>query len=442
MPTRKRAGIASAAALATIVCVAASQPALAASTPSAKAASSFYAYNGSIPLKTIAPGTVLKTRTVRYHFANMPLGLTATQLLYRSTGPQGQPTVNVTSIVRPMGKANTGRAVAYGSLYDSLNPKDSPSYGISGKVASAGQSSDEELALFSTFLLQGYNVIIPDTEGENADFASGPEYGMNTLDAIRAASSSPTTGLSNKTKVGLLGYSGGAIATGWAAALAPTYAPDVNRRLVGTAEGGVLVDPSHNLHYISGSKRWAGVMVMALLGIARAYNIDMTPYLNDYGQRLFNQLSIAPIGTVLGAFPGLTWVQIAKPAYPEPESIPAYVTAANKVNMGSSGVPTAPMFIGQGANGLSQGTPGNKPGIGAGDGIMITGDVRALARKYCSSGTPVEYVRYPLLSHTTAPAAFFPAAIAWLGQRFAGSPAPENCSSIEPGNSLAPIPVQ
>jgi hypothetical protein len=32
-----------------------------------------------------------------------------------------------------------------------------------------------------------------------------------------------------------------------------------------------------------------------------------------------------------------------------------------------------------------------------------------------------------------------PAAIAWVQKRFAGKPAPNNCASIRPGNSLAPI---
>jgi hypothetical protein len=30
---------------------------------------------------------------------------------------------------------------------------------------------------------------------------------------------------------------------------------------------------------------------------------------------------------------------------------------------------------------------------------------------------------------------------AWIKQRFAGLPAPENCSSIPPGNPLKPIPM-
>ena len=61
----------------------------------------------------------------------------------------------------------------------------------------------------------------------------------------------------------MLGYSGGVIATEWAAELASTYAPDVNARMIGAAMGGVLVDPAHNLHYIENTYFWAGVMPLA-----------------------------------------------------------------------------------------------------------------------------------------------------------------------------------
>ena len=116
-----------------------------------------------------------------------------------------------------------------------------------------------ESALIGPELLAGKTVVVADTEGENADFAAGPEYGINTLDSLRAAIAAPATGLAATKKIGLIGYSGGAIATEWAAELAPSYAPDINSRLVGAAIGGVLVDPAHNLHYIEGSLNWAGV---------------------------------------------------------------------------------------------------------------------------------------------------------------------------------------
>ena len=137
----------------------------------------------------------------------------------------------------------------------------------------------------------------------------------------------------------------------------------------------------------------------------------------------------------------LTWAKLAKPEYASPESIPVLVQIVNQLIMGSGGTPTIPLFIGQGANGELESTPGNKPGIGAGDGVMIAGDVRTLARRYCAKGTRVHYEQYGALSHISSIPIWLPNSVAWIKERFAGLPAPENCSSIAPGNSLAPIPV-
>ena len=188
-------------------------------------------------------------------------------------------------------------------------------------------------------------MIVPDTEGQRADFAAGPEYGMNTLDSIRAAFNSSHVGLPADAKVAMLGYSGGAIATEWAAELAPTYAPDVNGRMIGAAMGGVLVHPAHNLRYVEGTYFWAGVMPMALVGIARAFEIDFTPYLSARGVKLYHQVMTASIVNVLGQYPywGLTWADLVSPAYPTPERLPPYVRVANKLIMGTGGADDPPV---------------------------------------------------------------------------------------------------
>jgi Secretory lipase len=399
----------------------------------------FYTYQGSTPLADLAAGTVLNTRTLPYYVAGLPTPVNAVQLLYRSTGELGQPTVNVTSVLQPPLRLGRSTVVSYQSFYDSLNPEDEPSYAISGGLTLGGLIPTAESGLIAPSLLAGETVVVPDTEGENADFSAGPEYGMNTLDSLRAALSSPSTGLTAASKVGLIGYSGGAIATEWAAELAPSYAPDVNSRIVGAAMGGVLVDPAHNLNYVDGSTIWAGVIPMGLIGISRGFDVDLTPYLSEYGLQLYNKLQRASITQVLGSYAGLTWAQLAKPQYPTPESVPVFVQLSNQLVMGSRGTPTAPLFIGQGAGGELEGTPGDKPGIGPGDGVMIAGDVRSLAREYCSRGIPVQYDQYENLSHVPSALAWLPAATAWMAGRFAGQAPPQDCEQIAPGNSLALI---
>jgi hypothetical protein len=399
----------------------------------------FYAYQGSAPLADIAPGTVLKTRTRPYRVSGIPLPVKAVQLLYRSTGQTGEPTVNVTSVLLPPLAVGTPKIVAYQSFYDSLNPADSPSYAISGGLTLGGAIPNVESLLFGPELLAGNAVVVADTEGETADFAAGPEYGINTLDSLRAALASPATGLGQVRKIGLIGYSGGAIATEWAAELAPSYAPDVNGRIVGAAFGGVLADPAHNLHYVDGSAVWAGVIPMAVIGISRAFHIDLTPYLNDYGLQIYDKLQKASISEVLAQYPGLTWAQMAKPEYQTPESVPPYVEVANQLIMGTGGTPTAPLLIAQGADGVLEGTGGDKPGIGPGDGVMIAGDVRTLARDYCARGVAVQYQQYDAFAHIETAAPWLAGTLPWLSARFAGKAAPQDCASIAPGNPLTPI---
>ena len=400
----------------------------------------FYSYSGS--LSGLAPGTVLRTRTELWHVAASPLPVRVVQLLYVTANAQGTPDTNVTSVLLPpAGVGRSTRLVGYGSFYDSLNPNDEPSVVFSGTP----YSTDSELTTIETedigqMLLSGDTVSVADTEGQSADFAAGPEYGYTTLDGIRAAINSGATNVSPAAKVVLMGYSGGAIATGWAAQEAPAYAPDVESRLVGATMGGVLVDPDHNLHYVEGSSTWAGVMPMALVGIARAYGVDISPYLSAYGQQVAAAMQNMNINTAESDYAGITWAQIAKPQYPEPEDVPVFVTLVDKLILGNSALPQVPMLIAQGTGGQSDGTPPS-PTYGAGDGVMIAGDVRAYAGQVCASGDPVDYVEPAGLSHDDVEPVWSTASLAWVAARFAGLPAVGDCAAIAPGNPLTPVPV-
>ena len=261
----------------------------------------FYKYDK--PLENIDAGTVLSHRRIPYYIGGVPTPLKATQLLYRSTSQTHKPTINVTSVIPPPIKPNKTKVISYQSAYDSLNQSDEPSYSISGGKRLSGLIASVELAVFGPFLADGYTLIVPDIEGQGADFAAGPEYGMNTLDSIRAAFSKKSTlDLPDDAKVAMLGYSGGALATEWAAELAPTYAPDVNKRLIGAAMGGLLVHPAHNLHYVEDTWFWGGVMLMALVGISRAFDVDFRPYLSANGVKLFNGMQTKSIINVLGQY--------------------------------------------------------------------------------------------------------------------------------------------
>ncbi len=409
----------------------------------------FFRYSGTVPLQQYAPGDVLAVRTVPYHLLNAPTPLTAMQILYRSTDARGRPIANVTSVLRPPG-AHGDRVVSYQSAYDSLNPDDGPSRAIAGNtplltatpsggnLAIGGTAASGEGAAIAPFLALGYTVVVADTQGPTADFAAGPEYGMTTLDSLRAAQHVPNSGVTDTARIGLYGYSGGAIATNWASIMAPDYAPDVADNLIGAAQGGLLVDPADNLRYAGGSAAWGGVVGMAIVGIGRAYGIDFDPYINDYGREIMARFEDASILNVLGQYPGLEWADLVEPEYRDPNTVPEYVDVVNQLNMGRAPVPQIPMFVAQASNGIVEGTPPGPPGTGAGDGIMVAGDVRSLMTRYCDAGLTVQYDEYDTLGHIAGAALWFPGALAWLLDRFAGKPAPGNCGRIAPGNSLEP----
>ncbi|MEO6605085.1 MAG: lipase family protein [Aeromicrobium sp.] len=399
----------------------------------------FFSYTGKEPLSQVPPGTVLKTRTVPYTIQGLPILLKAIQVQFRTKDAIGKPAIGITTVVRPiLPLQQTVKVVSYQSFYDSLNREDQPSAAIAGGQGLGKGIVNAETLLIAPLLLAGFTVNIPDTQGQNADFAAGPEYGVVTLDSLKAISNVAATGVGTKSPIGLIGYSGGAIGTEWAAEQAPAYAPTISKRIVGSAFGGVLVSPIHNLHYADGSFGWSGVVAMALVGLSRAYHVDLTPYLSDYGKTLTTTLQKASISEAIFQYPDLTFAKMVKPQYAVPETIKPLVTIGNKLIMGTYGTPTAPMFIGQGTGGEVEGTMGNKPGIGPGDGVMIAGDVRSLARKYCAKGVTITHREYPL-SHIGTVALWLPEALPWLLARFTDTPAQSNCATIQPGNSIAPI---
>ena len=400
----------------------------------------FHRYFGAKgPLEDLRRGTVLKSRTMAYSLNGLPLPIEVEQLLYRSNDARGCAIANVTSVLKPPLPLQGGRVVAYQSFYDSLDPAHSPSYTFAGSTDPGAQVANSELTQIASFLTAGYTVVVADTQGPSADFAAGPEYGRTTLDSLRATLRHPGAGVPRDAAIGLYGYSGGAIGTTWAAALAPRYAPGIDRRLVGAANGGVLVFPHHNLGYVLGSQVWAGVAPMALVGVSRAYGIDLRPYLNRKGVRLVRALRDDSIGEVLGAYPGLRGRDFLKKRFRDIRSIRPYVRTVNRLNLGRRPTPTTPVFLGQGANGTLEGTR-NDQSVGSGDGVMIAGDVRTLARRYCRDGNDaVTWRQYDATSHFTTIAAWQPEATAWLLARFEGVDAPSSCGSIPRGNALKPV---
>jgi hypothetical protein len=369
---------------------------------------SFYRWSG--PLSQLPPGTPLRERTVTLAATTTQTPLEATQVLYRTTDATGHPAVSVTTVVLPAAGTVAPKVVAYLSFYDAFTSRCDPSFTLRGGdsgPANAGQAEAEQ-AVVHTLRADGYVVTVPDFENTGLHFMAGTESGMSTLDGIRATLA--VLKLGSSTPVGMMGYSGGSIAADFASELAPRYAPQLN--LVGTALGGVPVNLANILRYVDGDPKWSSITPAVLLGLARAYRIDLAPYLSPLGAKVVQTVS----HQCIGEFPGnLTIKQLLKPQYGDTNRIPALRKALGKLVMGS-GRPTTPMLI----------VAGNLDGTG--DGVTIAADQHALAREYCGQGVPVGYEEVPHGEHTQTGFAFMPEAFAFLASRFAGTPPVSSCA--------------
>jgi hypothetical protein len=379
----------------------------------------FYSYSGS--LTGVAPGAVLRTRTVSFDAMGLTVPVTTSQVLYRTTDELGNPTVAVATVIEPLTGA-THKIVSYQWAYDGMAANCEPSYAIQGGTPTESTNADEQ-DISVLPLLAGDTVVIPDYETEGNDFAAGREEGQATLDGIKAAEQ--LLDLPASSQVAIMGYSGGAIATDWAAELASTYAPTVN--LVGTAIGGVAVDLNHNLTYVNGSAVWSGAIPAALVGIGRAFDLNLSTYLSSYGMSIADKVGASCLETDLGGFPGLTYEQLLKPRYTNINQIPAIVNPLNTEIMGTGGTPEEPIYMGIG------------DADGVGDDVMVDADDEALATKYCNDGLSVDFNLYKGDNHESAGTAFLPQAAAWVIGRLQGVPPHDGCSEIPAGDSLAPL---
>ena len=381
---------------------------------------SFYRYTGARPLSRIAPGTVLKERSI--HLALGPGSSTpvrAEQLLYRTSDQRGLPSATVTTVLQPTSPPLVPRIVDYLSFYDGLASKCDPSYTLAGgdtKDSTYQQEAQEEELLAGWYLSQGDIVTVPDFEGTGLHWMAGRESGYGALDAIRATES--FLQISPATEVGLSGYSGGSVAADWASELAPAYAPKVN--IVGVAEGGIPANYFDHFAYMNGTVEYSAAIPGELLGLSRAYGLDLTKYLTAYGRTVVQRESTGCIASAFGTTPGLTVGSIMLPGFRDLAHVAPFTEMLRDQTMGTAATrPREPLLM----------AVGNADGKG--DGAMVAADVKALARRYCREGVPVEYQEFQDASHIEAAAYFEPETGPFLQDRFAGLPFPDNCSSLE-----------
>ncbi len=199
-------------------------------------------------LRSDRPGTILRWRRVTLSPSNQLAATTVYQLLYRTTSATGAPIATVTTLLLPSVPASGRRVLlSYQTAEDSLTTNCAPSYTMRGGN-NGGSTQWAESQEITDGLAHGWDVVVPDYQGPRSEWAVGALEGRTTLDSIRAVERFAPAQLEGaRTRVAMIGYSGGSIPTLWANALARRYAPEVH--LVGAASGGNVPNPIENLGY-------------------------------------------------------------------------------------------------------------------------------------------------------------------------------------------------
>ncbi|MDJ0392633.1 lipase family protein [Rhodococcus sp. G-MC3] len=354
--------------------------------------------------ESATPGAVLNTRIVNVGPLITPVA--STQILFRTNDSKDQPVAGVTTVIVPTAPW-TGKGsrpvVAYNMAIDSLGNTCAPSWTLPRGIA-------PEIAAVQLFLAKNYAVVVTDHQGPRQAYAAGRMAGHAVLDALRAMVNLPQLGLPAESPIAITGYSGGAIASGWAAQLAPSYAPDVN--LVGTAFGGAPIDYRILLGSMNGNNAASTLFLSAAMGVAREYP-EMFQLMNANGLRL---AQIAKDMCVYLLAPGGLVAPIPVQALsdvPDVDHTPIAEEIIRQTRMGGDLAPSAPVFIYQGQQEFWV------PREGA----------ERLYDEWCAHGATVRLEEY-VGEHIVVAVSGLPGSHQWIDDRLAGIPAPEGCSSF------------
>ncbi|KAI8328012.1 secretory lipase-domain-containing protein [Chlamydoabsidia padenii] len=370
------------------------------------------------------PGTILRSRPLPLStsftlFPTYPRNIKgAYQILYRTTDALGNATAAVTTILVPH-NADPKKLVSYQVIQDSTGIDCGFSYKIQNPITKADIVPQVETFFMDVLLQRGWYVAAPDYEGLDSMFGVGRMAGHAVLDGLRAVlASGEFTGVDPKAQTQLWGYSGGALASGWAAQLHQAYAPEID--IVGAILGGTPVDINATVAIVDGT-RYSGVAISGILGVAKQYKAfrdHMDENLKPDMRQAFYNVSKLCYGTILQdyGFQDLKTYFII----PDYANHPSLVPAVEANQMGRDGiVPTIPIFAYHAEH----------------DHVSPYQAAKTIFDGWCQGGAYVDLLTETSEDHSQLLFAAVPDAILFMEKRFSGAPVPSTCSARSTSNA-------
>ncbi|WP_330257282.1 lipase family protein [Nocardia sp. NBC_00565] len=333
-------------------------------------------------------------------------GAAVTLVKFRSTDSHGAPIAATTTILTPAGHQPDGPLLSYQHFINAL--------GTGCAVSHTLYNSDLNLTatapLLNAVLAQGWSVALPDHLGPQMALGAARLGGHIVLDGIRAVKRLPELAVQHSPAV-MAGYSGGGLATAWAATLQPSYAPEL--QLAGAAIGGIPANLVAMALALGLDPHPAfGLAMATAMGLEREYpdRVPISSYLNLRGFAVRDAIAnsctngILAIGANSSARDYLTSTSIfdspAARSVVEENSLELY-----------AGVPDIPMF------------EWHSPS----DPLIPVDAINNTDRRWCEAGVQLQTMQVSAPEHLSAAAEGAPAVLWWLDGRVRGEPAPITC---------------
>lgn len=353
-----------------------------------------------------APGDVISAEPTEFKVFGVPTPTHAWKIEYASTDVHGEAnTVSGTVLVPMDGREGPRPLVTYAMGTVGIGDQCAPSVNFPKGTAN-------EAALIEGALLRGWAVAVTDYEGLGTPgvhtYTVGRAAGTAVLDAARAAQRLPEAqekGVTQDSPVGIMGYSQGGQASGWAAELHSSYAPEL--KVKGTASGGVPADLPKVADYNDGDPE-AGLVLMSAVGHDAAYpELGLDGYLNDEGKRIVGIMREGCLAenSEAGANKTIDEVTVRNPL-----DEPDWQQRIDADKLGTK-APGHPVYVYHGES----------------DEIIPHEVGQQLRADWCAKGNTVEWKSYPLAPHAgTAILGSIPA-MNWLSDRFKDEPTQGDC---------------
>ncbi|MFM8600036.1 MAG: lipase family protein [Mycobacterium sp.] len=355
-----------------------------------------------------AAGTVLRSRDVQLGFLGLiPQRVRAVQLLYRTTDRHGQPHVTVTTVLVPAGHTprQTRHVVSYQCAIDAVSSRCFPSYALRRRARAAGALAQLEYLLIAAALAEGWVVTVPDHEGPDGRWGTPHEPGYRVLDGVRATLGFEPLGLAADSRVGLWGYSGGGLASAWAAEVHADYAPELN--VVGAVLGSPVGDLGNTFRRLNGTSMSAlpALVVSALADAYPGLQRVIDEHATDEGRALLRRLQRMTTAEAILRLRKTDMDHLVHPPLEEVLQMAEVREVFDAIRLGGA-VPSHPVLIVQAVH----------------DSVIAVGDIDDLAQRYTAGGARVTYHRDAFSEHMLLHPMSAPMTLRWLTDRFAGAP--------------------